>query len=122
MGKKYNSEEARQREAAHWFGAENGNKRCAPNTARDQRAFYRWCETQATAEELRAYYTDESKPAARRRFVQALMKCDRVQDFFDLTNQTHGKPREVLEVQSPEVAAAIRSEWQAAYGTCKSKK
>ena len=27
----------------------------------------------------------------------ALVNCDTVQDFFDLTNQTHGAPKQVIE-------------------------
>ena len=53
-----------------------------------------------TEEELRAYVTDETKPFARRRFVASLVKCETVQDFFDLTNQTHGQPKQVIEQTS----------------------
>ena len=55
--------------------------------------------TAATLDELKAYARDENNPATRRRFVRALMKCERVQDFFDLTNQTHGQPKQVVEFQ-----------------------
>lgn len=94
---KHKSEESRQREAAHWFGAPNGNPICDCRIATNQREFYKWCEAQATEEELRAYVLDESKPYARRRFVASLVKCETVQDFFDLTNQTHGQPKQVIE-------------------------
>lgn len=97
--KNYKSEEARLRERRHQFGQPEGNKRGDPNAAARMRAFYDWCENVATLDELEAYANDETKPAARRRFVMALMKCDRVQDFFDLTNQTHGAPKQVVEVQ-----------------------
>ena len=93
----FKSEESRQREAAHWFGAPNGNPTGNPKVAANQRLFYKWCEAQATEEELRAYVLDESKPYARRRFVASLVKCETVQDFFDLTNQTHGQPKQVIE-------------------------
>ena len=96
-GHNFKSEESRQREAAHWFGAPNGNKQGEPHAARNQREFYKWCESIATEEELRAYVTDETKPYARRRFVASLVKCETVQDFFDLTNQTHGQPKQVIE-------------------------
>ena len=38
---KHKSEESRQREAAHWFGAPNGNKQGEPHAARNQREFYK---------------------------------------------------------------------------------
>ena len=113
----YKSEESKARESAHWFGSDGGNKIGKQSTATDQREFYRWVETKATREELMAYANDESKPQARRMFVNALLKCDRVQDFFDLTNQTHGKPKEQVEVSTDkETAAAIRAEWEERYG------
>lgn len=95
----YKSEEAREREREHWFGQPNGNK---PTHAigGSMRQFYQWCESVATLDELKQYANDESKPAARRKFVQALVKCERVQDFFDLTNQTHGQPKQVIDVQN----------------------
>lgn len=96
-GQNYKSEEARQREREHWFGQPNGNKQGDQSAAGSQRAFYAWCESQATEAELRAYALDETKPMARRKFVAALMKCGTVQDFFDLTNQTHGQPKQVIE-------------------------
>lgn len=96
--KNYHSEEARQREREHWFGQPNGNKP-NPFLGGSMRTFYQWCESKATEQELREYAMDESKPAARRKFVLALLGCERVQDFFDLTNQTHGQPKQVVEVQ-----------------------
>lgn len=117
---KYKSEESKARESAHWFGAKNGNTIFQQSVATNQREFYRWCETKATTEELNEYANDESKPAARRMFVRSLLKCDKVQDFFDLTNQTHGKPKEYVEVTTDaETAAAIREEWDARYGADK---
>lgn len=95
----YKSEQARLNEKRHQFGQPEGNPRGDQSTAGRQRAFYLWCETQATLDELKEYANDATKPAARRRFVQALMGCERVQDFFDLTNQTHGQPKQVIEVQ-----------------------
>lgn len=114
---KYKSEESKARESAHWFGSDGGNKIGKQSTATDQREFYRWVETRATRAELLEYANDESKPQSRRMFVSALLKCKRVQDFFDLTNQTHGKPKEQVEVSTDkETAAAIRAEWEARYG------
>lgn len=99
-GKNYKSEQARLNEKKHQFGEPDANRRGDPTAAGRMRAFYDWCENTATVEELKAYVKDESKPATRRRFVQALMKCKRVQDFFDLTNQTHGAPKQVIDVQN----------------------
>lgn len=100
----FSSEEARKRESAHWFGREGGNPIGDHQKAGSQRAFYAWCESQASEDELRAYVLDTSKPMARRKFVAALMKCNTVQDFFDLTNQTHGQPKQVIEQTTlPEV-------------------
>lgn len=93
----HKSEESRKRESAHWFGAPNGNKQGDQSKAGSQRAFYAWCESQATEEELKAYVQDDTKPYARRKFVQSLVQCNTVQDFFDLTNQTHGQPKQVIE-------------------------
>lgn len=99
MQKQHNfkSEEARQRERTHWFGQPNGNQIGDPAKAGSQRAFYAWCEKEATESELREYVLNESNPMARRKFVAALMQCNTVQDFFDLTNQTHGQPKQVIE-------------------------
>ena len=116
-GGKYKSDESKARESAHWFGRDGGNKICSQSVATDQREFYRWVEMKATRAELLSYANDESKPQARRMFVSALLKCERVQDFFDLTNQTHGKPKEQVEVSTDkETAAAIRAEWETRYG------
>jgi len=96
-GYKHKSEESAARERAHQFGQPNGNKQCAPSTAASQRAFYRWVETNATEQELREYVENAENPVARRKFITALMGCHTVQDFFDLTNQTHGLPKQVVE-------------------------
>lgn len=96
-GHNFKNEEARERERAHWFGQPNGNKIGDPVAAGSQRAFYAWCEKEATEAQLRDYALDTSKPMARRKFVAALMQCNTVQDFFDLTNQTHGQPKQVIE-------------------------
>lgn len=106
MQKKYNytSPEAAERERRHQFGQPDGNKLGDPRKAVNQRDFYRWAESKATEEELKAYVNDANNPFARRRFVAALVKCNTVQDFFDLTNQTHGQPKQVIEQTNlPEV-------------------
>lgn len=96
-GHQYRSPEAAERERRHQFGQPEGNKQGEPHAARNQREFYKWCESIATEEELKEYYMDENNPASRRRFIRALIKCETVQDFFDLTNQTHGQPKQVIE-------------------------
>ena len=100
----FKSEEARQRERRHQFGQPEGNKLGDPRKAVEQREFYRWAESKATEDEFKAYIQDEKNPFVRRRFMAALVKCDTVQDFFDLTNQTHGQPKQVIEQTNlPEV-------------------
>ena len=94
---KHKSPESAAREKKHQFGQPDGNPKGNPSTAANQREFYRWAESVATEEELRAYVKDLSNPMARRKFVAALVKCDSIQDFFDLTNQTHGQPKQVIE-------------------------
>lgn len=119
-GGKYKSEESKARESAHWFGVKGGNEICQKSIATNQREFYRWCETKATEEELLAYLNDKKNPIARKNFVASLLKCNSLHDFFELTNQTHGKPKEQVEITTDaERAAAIRAEWEAKYGTYK---
>lgn len=98
----FRSPESQARQEAHRFGAPNGNPICPPQVATQQREFYRWVETRATINDLKAYVEDETKPAARRQFVQCLLKCNKVQDFFDLTNQTHGLPRQEVSISAPD--------------------
>ena len=97
---KHTSPEAAERERRHQFGQPEGNKLGDPRKAVNQRDFYRWAESKATEEELKAYVKDADNPFARRRFVAALVKCNTLQDFFDLTNQTHGQPKQVIEQTS----------------------
>lgn len=105
---KHKSPEAAERERRHQFGQPEGNKQGNPSTAVNQREFYRWCESQATEQELREYVRDESNPMARRKFVAALMGCSTVQDFFDLTNQTHGQPKQIIEQTNlPDVRVVL---------------
>ena len=95
---KYKSEESAARERAHQFGQPGANPQGNPGAAVDVRKFLRWAETEATEEELRAYKDDKTKPYTRRHFVELLLtKCESMQDVFDLTNQTHGQPKQVIE-------------------------
>lgn len=90
------------------FGKAEGNKAGDSRAATNQREFYRWAETQATQADLLAYATDETNPYARRRFVQSLMNCETLADFMALTNQTHGQPKQTLEVQElPQLNFAV---------------
>ena len=101
---KHKSPEAAERERRHQFGQPEGNKLGDPRKAANQRDFYRWAEGKATEEELKAYVKDTANPYARRRFVAALVKCDTLQGFFELTNQTHGQPKQTIEQTNlPEV-------------------
>lgn len=103
--------EAAARERAHQFGQPNGNKPMSQSEANNMRAFYRWCESVATQEELQAYALDETKPYTRRKFVMALVNCNTVQDFFELTNQTHGMPKQVVEqVEAPTIVIDLTRE------------
>lgn len=105
---KHTSPEAAERERRHQFGQPEGNRRGDPSAAGSQRAFYRWCECEATEAELREYMKDKENPSSRRKFIAALLKCDTVQDFFDLTNQTHGQPKQVIEQTNlPEVVVVL---------------
>lgn len=104
----HKSAESAAREKAHQFGQPGGNKPGMPSAAGAMRAFYRWAENEATEDELKAYIKDAKNPYTRRRFVAALVKCNKVQDFFDLTNQTHGLPKQVIEQTNlPEVKIVL---------------
>lgn len=93
--------EAEARKRLHQFGQPLANPHQSNNSMRE---FYRWVESKATMAELREYINDESKPYIRRRFILCFMKCEKVQDYFDLTNQTHGYPKaEVQAVQNVEI-------------------
>lgn len=98
--RKYKSEEHKAREKAHHFGQPGGNPTYDKALAVNQREFYRWAESTASEEELRAYIADETKPFARRRFCELLLKNDELDEMFALTNQTHGAPKQPIEVQS----------------------
>lgn len=92
--------EKQARKEAHYFGAPNGNPIGNPSTAANQREFYRWAETVATEEDLRKYSKDMSHPYARRKFVDLLLSpAEDMEDMFALTNQTHGAPKQHIELQ-----------------------
>ena len=98
---KHKSAESAAREKAHQFGQPEGNPIGNPSTAANQREFYRWAETVATEEDLRKYSNDTSHPYARRKFVDLLLSpAEDMEDMFALTNQTHGAPKQPIEVQS----------------------
>lgn len=97
----YKSAEHKAREKAHQFGQPDANPSGNPSTAVNQREFYRWAETIATEEDLRKYSEDKSHPYARRKFVDLLLSpAEDMDDMFALTNQTHGAPKQPIEVQS----------------------
>ena len=106
--RKYKSEAHRLREKEHQFGQPNGNKQCPPGIAVNQREFYRWAESIASEKDLREYVADMTKPFARRRFCELLLKNDELDEMFALTNQTHGAPKQPIEVQSlPKVECEV---------------
>lgn len=98
--RKYKSAESKAREAAHHFGKEGGNPGCNQSLATNQREFYRWAETIATPAELDAYIADKTHPLARIKFCELLKEADDLNDIFALTNQTHGAPKQPIEVQT----------------------
>lgn len=109
--KVYKSEESKAREKAHHFGQPGGNIPCPAGIAVDQREFYRWVEAKATLPELQAYVNDKTKPAMRRNFVKAILNVVNSNDpelYFQMTNQTHGAPKQPIEVQSlPKVECEV---------------
>lgn len=87
------------------FGQPNGNPRANPSVAVAQREFYRWVETQATEEEIKAYMKDTTKPFARRKFVELYFKSKRVEEVLAVTNQTHGMPKQTIGInEAPEIS------------------
>ena len=97
--RKYNiSPEGAKKRAETQFGGPRANPQYHQALASNQRTFYRWVETEASIEELQDYVKDKTKPAIRRKFVKAMLDCKKAQDFFDLTNQTHGMPKQQVEV------------------------
>lgn len=102
--RKYKTPEAEARARAHQFGQPGGNTAGDQRVAGSMRAFYRWVESEATEKELTEYANDSTKPYVRRKFVAAMTAAETPQDFFDLTNQTHGAPKQVIEtVDAPTI-------------------
>lgn len=102
-GQQHTSPEAAERERRHQFGQPEGNKQCDPSKALNQRQFYAWVESQATLAELEAYLKDPSRPAARQRFIAVYLAAQEVSDFCQISNQTHGMPKQVVEAVTPPV-------------------
>lgn len=94
----FKSKEAEENVRKHQFGQPGGNKQGDPSVAVDQREFYRWAETKATEDELKQYVSDKEKPYARRKFIMTMQAAAEMRDFFELTNQTHGQPKQKIEV------------------------
>lgn len=108
---KFKSEETRLRQKATQFGQPNGNPRGDQSVAANQREFYRWAECRATLNELKEYVEDKNKPFARRRFCELLLANDDLDRMFALTNQTHGAPKQPIEVkQLPKVVCEVFGE------------
>lgn len=90
------------------FGQPNGNPQASTSVAISQREFYRWVETKATLKELKDYADNEKNPAMRRAFVSSALRSKKMQDFFDLTNQTHGLPKQQFEIDNVPTTLVIK--------------
>lgn len=102
-GYKYKSKESEENEKRHQFGQPGGNKPADIHEARGMREFYRWAEN-ATEDQVVAFVNDKTKPYFKRKFLQTMSAANTPQDFFDLTNQTHGTPKQVIEtVDAPTI-------------------
>ena len=96
--RKYNiSPEGAKKRAETQFGGPRANPQYHQALASNQRTFYRWVETEASIEEIQNYVKDKTKPAIRRKSVTSMHNCKKAQDFFDLTNQTQGMPKQKVE-------------------------
>lgn len=106
--RKYKSEEHRLREKAHQFGQPGGNPIGNPSMAANIREFYRWVENVATKKELDDYVKNENNPWNRIHFVELWLANSEVSEVFAMTNQTHGAPKQPIEVQSlPKVEISL---------------
>lgn len=107
-GCKYKSPEAAERERRHQFGQPEGNPTCDKSVAANQREFYRWVESIATQDELKAYIKKKDNPFGRVNFIKAFLKNTELDEMFAMTNQTHGAPKQPIEVQSlPKVECEV---------------
>lgn len=103
-----NTPEAEERQRAHLFGIGQDPRNVNRITMRE---FYRWVESEATIEDLKAYVKDKSKPVVRQRFVKAFLDCATIDNFFALTNQTHGYPKqEVAKIDDIRVSIIFDGE------------
>lgn len=106
--RKYKSAESKAREAAHHFGKPGGNPMCPQSIAGNQREFYRWVESIATEKELRDYIADKTHPWSRIHFCELWLNNTELDEVFVMTNQTHGAPKQPIEVQSlPKVECEV---------------
>ena len=96
----YKSPESKARERAHQFGQPGGNAQCSQSVATNQREFYRWVETVATRKELEDYIKDKTHPWSRIHFCELWLNNTELDEVFAMTNQTHGAPKQPIEVQS----------------------
>lgn len=85
------------------FGGPRGNQQGNQSAAASQRAFYRWVECEATEEELVEYANNGKNPLIRRKFIECFVKANSIRDFLEVTNQTHGMPKQVVEQVAPPV-------------------
>lgn len=100
------------------FGQPRANRSGNPSTAVAQREFYRWVESKATEDELQAYIRDKSKPLIRRRFISVFLNAETVRDFCEVTNQTHGAPKQVIEQTNlPDIRIKLEFEDEDESGT-----
>lgn len=90
------------------YGQPRANKQGNQSAAGLQRAFYFWVETKATEKELKEYIKDKRNPVVRRKFIQVFLKAESVRDFCEVTNQTHGMPKQRVELtQLPEIRIVL---------------
>lgn len=93
------TKEAAERVKRHQFGQPEANPSGNPSTAVSQREFYRWVESKASEDELRAFIADKSKPFGQRHFAELYMRNKDLRSMMELTTQVHGQPKQPIEVQ-----------------------
>lgn len=104
----YKSPESKARERKHQFGQPDANPSCPQSIATNQREFYRWVETKATRKELEDYIKDKTHPWSRIHFCELWLNNTELDEVFAMTNQTHGAPKQPIEVQSlPKVECEV---------------
>ena len=107
--RKYNiSPEGAKKRAETQFGGPRANPQYHQALASNQRTPYRRVDTAAPIAALQDYAKDKTKPAIRRKFVKAMLDCKKAHDFFDLPNQTHGMPKQQVQVtELPNIAISL---------------